>query len=70
VFAFEIDKTIDIDFIEGNAPDGITEDNACEECGIEAHRDAVGALNIGLAEGLDVPSEVINRAMTRPEVVS
>ena len=42
----------------------------CKECGIEAHRDAVGALNIGLAEGLDVPSEVINRAMTRPEVVS
>jgi len=35
VFAFEIDKTIDIDFIEGNAPDGITEDNACEECGYE-----------------------------------
>ncbi|MFW6064320.1 MAG: RNA-guided endonuclease InsQ/TnpB family protein [Candidatus Natronoplasma sp.] len=41
----------------------------CKECGVEAHRDAVGALNIGLAEGLDVPPEVINRAMTRPEVV-
>jgi len=42
----------------------------CKECGVEAHRDAVGALNIGLAEGLDVSPEVINRAMTRPEVVS
>ena len=42
----------------------------CKECGIEAHRDAVGALNIGLAEGCHIPPEVINRAMTRPEVIS
>lgn len=42
----------------------------CKTCGIEAHRDAVGALNIGLAEGCQISPEVINRAMTRPEVVS
>ena len=42
----------------------------CKNCGIEAHRDAVGALNIGLAEGVELSPEVINRAMTRPEVVS
>ncbi|PTD94119.1 transposase, partial [archaeon SCG-AAA382B04] len=42
----------------------------CKECGIEAHRDSVGALNIGLAQDGNIPAEVINRAMTRPEVVS
>lgn len=41
----------------------------CKECGIEANRDSVGALNIGLAQGCNIPAEVINRAMTRPEVV-
>jgi len=42
----------------------------CKECSIEAHRDSVGALNIGLAQGGNIPAEVINRAMTRPEVIS
>ncbi len=42
----------------------------CKECGMEGHRDAVGAINIGLAQGLELPAEVINRAMARPEMVS
>lgn len=32
----------------------------CKECGIEANRDSVGALNIGLAQGGNIPAEVIN----------
>ena len=38
----------------------------CVSCGVEAHRDAVGALNIGLAQGVKLPAGVINGAMTRP----
>jgi len=38
----------------------------CLSCRVEAHRDAVGALNIGLAQGAELPAEAINGAMTRP----
>ena len=38
----------------------------CLSCGVEAHRDAVGALNIGLAQGAKLPAGAINGAMTRP----
>jgi len=38
----------------------------CLSCRVEAHRDAVGVLNIGLAQGAELPAEAINGAMTRP----
>jgi len=38
----------------------------CLNCGLEAHRDAVGVLNIGFAQGVKLPAEVINRTVTRP----
>lgn len=38
----------------------------CRGCGLEAHRDAVGCVNIGLAQGLELPAGVINRAVARP----
>ena len=38
----------------------------CLSCGVEAHRDAVGVLNIGLAQGAKLPAGAINRAMARP----
>ena len=38
----------------------------CISCGVEAHRDAVGVLNIGLAQGAELPAGAINRAMARP----
>ena len=39
----------------------------CRGCGIEAHRDAVGALNIGLIHGTLCEGD-INRVMAHPEV--
>jgi putative transposase len=41
----------------------------CLNCGVEAHRDAVGALNIGLAQGTKLPAGAINGAMTRPSLL-
>jgi len=38
----------------------------CISCGVEAHRDAIGVLNIGLAHGALLPAGAINRAMARP----
>jgi len=38
----------------------------CLNCGLEAHRDAVGGVNIGLARGEALPAGVINGAVTRP----
>jgi len=38
----------------------------CISCGVEAHRDAVGVLNIGLAQGAMLPAGAINGAMARP----
>ncbi len=46
----------------------------CKKCKLEAHRDSVGAVNMRLAqEGLqseDVPAEVMNRAVARPQLFS
>lgn len=42
----------------------------CVECKIEAHRDAVGSVNIGLAQGELIPAGVINRAVARPALIS
>jgi len=36
------------------------------DCKLEAHRDAVGSVNIGLAQGERLPAGVINRAVARP----
>ncbi|MHA1685503.1 MAG: transposase [Candidatus Heimdallarchaeaceae archaeon] len=38
----------------------------CLDCGLEAHRDAVGSVNIGLAHGDPLPAGVINRVVARP----
>jgi putative transposase len=38
----------------------------CLSCGIEAHRDAVGVLNIGLAQGAKLPKGAINGLMAEP----
>ncbi len=38
----------------------------CKRCGLEAHRDAVGSVNIGLAQGGDLPAEVVNGVVARP----
>ena len=38
----------------------------CVDCKLEAHRDAVGSVNIGLAQGERLPAGVINRAVARP----
>jgi putative transposase len=42
----------------------------CQLCGLEAHRDAVGAFNIGLAQGAVFPGEVVNGAVACPLEVS
>jgi len=42
----------------------------CFECGIEAHRDAIGVINLGLAQGVKLPARVINRTMTRPKLLA
>ncbi|MHC1611551.1 MAG: RNA-guided endonuclease InsQ/TnpB family protein, partial [Candidatus Methanospirareceae archaeon] len=42
----------------------------CVDCKLEAHRDAVGSVNIGLAQGAEMlPAGVINGAVTRPLLV-
>jgi putative transposase len=38
----------------------------CLSCGIEAHRDAVGVLNIGLAQGAKLPTGAVNGLMAEP----
>ncbi|UJG42024.1 MAG: transposase [Candidatus Heimdallarchaeum aukensis] len=42
----------------------------CLDCGLEPHRDAVGCLNIGLAQGERFPAGVINGAVARPLLLS
>jgi putative transposase len=42
----------------------------CVQCKLEAHRDAVGCVNIGLAQGDHLAAGVINRAVTRPSFLS
>ncbi len=46
----------------------------CKQCKLEAHRDSVGAVNMRFAqENLryeDFPAEVMNRAVTRPQLFS
>jgi len=42
----------------------------CPICEIEAHRDAIGSVNIGLAQGEAIPAGVINGAVTRPLLIS
>src|SRR5579885_3135955 len=41
----------------------------CLDCRLEAHRDAVGCVNIGLAQGYEIPAEAINRAVARPLLI-
>ncbi len=38
----------------------------CIDCGVEANRDSVGVLNIGLAWGTKLPAGAVNGAMARP----
>ena len=38
----------------------------CKQCRLECHRDAVGCVNIGLAQGGSFPAEVVNGAVARP----
>jgi len=40
------------------------------ECKIEAHRDAIGSVNLGLAQGETIPAGVVNGAVTRPLLIS
>ena len=42
----------------------------CLRCRLEAHRDAVGCVNIRLAQGDHLAVGVINRAVTRPSFLS
>jgi putative transposase len=43
----------------------------CRECGLEAHRDAVGCINIGLAhQQKEEGAEAVNRAVTRPTLLT
>jgi putative transposase len=45
----------------------------CRDCGLEAHRDAVGCINIGLAhqqKEKENGAEAVNRAMTRPTLLT
>jgi len=41
----------------------------CLGCKLEAHRDAVGSVNIGLAQGEVLAAGVINRAVARPSLI-
>lgn len=41
----------------------------CVDCKLEAHRDAVGSINIGLAQGEIIHAGVINRAVARPSLI-
>jgi putative transposase len=38
----------------------------CRRCRLEGHRDAVGSVNIGLAQGGNFPAEAVNGAVARP----
>ncbi len=38
----------------------------CLNCSLEAHRDAVGVLNIGLAQGARLPAGAVNGVVARP----
>jgi len=42
----------------------------CVQCTLEAHRDAVGCVNIGLAQGEHLSAGVVNRAVARPSFLS
>lgn len=42
----------------------------CVDCRLEAHRDAVGSVNIGLAQGDVLSAGVVNRAVARPSLIS
>ncbi|WXG42083.1 MAG: transposase [Candidatus Freyarchaeum deiterrae] len=45
----------------------------CRDCGLEAHRDAVGCINIGLAhqqKEKEKGAEAVNRAVTRPTLLT
>ncbi|MHC1610860.1 MAG: RNA-guided endonuclease InsQ/TnpB family protein [Candidatus Methanospirareceae archaeon] len=42
----------------------------CVDCKLEAHRDAVGSVNIGLAQGEALSAGVVNGAVTRPLLLS
>jgi putative transposase len=43
----------------------------CRDCGLEAHRDAVGCINIGLAhQQKEKSAEAVNRAVTRPTLLT
>jgi putative transposase len=42
----------------------------CLRCRLEAHRDAVGCINIGLAQGESLAAGVVNRAVARPSFLS
>ncbi|MFX1520584.1 MAG: transposase [Promethearchaeota archaeon] len=42
----------------------------CVQCNLEAHRDAVGCINIGLAQGEHLAAGVVNRAVTRPTLLT
>nr|MDO8081195.1 transposase [Candidatus Freyarchaeota archaeon] len=45
----------------------------CRDCGLEAHRDAVGCINIGLAHQREKGkegAEAVNRAMARPTLLN
>jgi hypothetical protein len=40
------------------------------DCKLEAHRDAVGSVNIGLAQGEIIPAGVVNGAVARPSLLA
>lgn len=42
----------------------------CVDCKLEAHRDAVGSVNIGFAQGEYLAAGIINRAVARPALIS
>ncbi|MFX1518330.1 MAG: RNA-guided endonuclease InsQ/TnpB family protein [Promethearchaeota archaeon] len=42
----------------------------CLRCRLEAHRDAVGCINIGLAQGELLSAGVVNRAVARPSFLT
>jgi len=42
----------------------------CLDCKLEAHRDAVGCVNIGLAQGEIIPAGVVNGAVARPSLLA
>jgi len=42
----------------------------CVQCALEAHRDVVGCVNIGLAQGELLSAGVVNRAVARPSFLT